>query len=312
MRIGIDLGGTNIAAGIVDENNNIVCEKSMRTRRDGTPDNIADDMCDLVGELLHETGKKIDDIAIVGIGVPGSVNEEGIIEDTNNLPLNDIDFAALIKKRLNVPVKLINDAKAAALAEYEIGAGKGSGSFLMITLGTGVGGAYILNGMLMNGVNGAAGEIGHMVIKSDGLECTCGRRGCFEMYASASALCRKMQDIVSKNHDSLLYELCDRNVFKLDGKLFFKAVEAKDETALKILSEYIDDLAIGVTNLINIFQPEILCIGGGISGAGELLLEPLRSRVYENIYSQHSKKKTTIKTATLCNDAGILGAALVK
>lgn len=315
-RIGVDLGGTNMAAGVLNDAYEIVEFATVKTRQGGSPEEIADDMTALVFSLMEKKGLAKEDVEIIGIGVPGSVTEDGVVEDANNIDFYDVPFGTMMKERTGMEIQMINDARAAALGEYAAGAGKGSRTFQMVTIGTGVGGAFIVNGMALGGCNGAAGEVGHMVIRQNGAKCTCGRRGCLEAYASAGALKERMQKAVieerkrwPRSQESILWELCSHRVEFLNGKTLFQALEQKDALAQKLFEEYIEYLAEGVANLINALQPDVLCIGGGMSEQKEKLLGPLRASVMEKIYTKHSKVQTRIVAAELGNDAGIIGAA---
>lgn len=308
-RIGIDLGGTNMAAGIVDETYAVLCRKSIKTRKDGTPEEIADDMAVLVHDLCSEFGIDEREIETVGIGIPGSVSNDGIVEDANNIGFYYVPFERMMQDRLTMPVQTVNDARAAAMGEYLAGAGRGSHTFQMLTIGTGIGGAFIVNGQVLTGCNGAAGEIGHMVIERGGIPCNCGRKGCLEAYASASALKERMMRIVPERQESLLFRLCEGKKERLSGKLLFAALKEQDALAEELFTEQIEYLAEGIANLINALQPDMLCIGGGMSEQGEALLAPLRKAVAEKVYSKHSKVQTELKAAKLGNAAGIIGAA---
>lgn len=314
-RIGVDLGGTNMAAGVLNDSNEIVKFTTIKTRPGGSPEEIADDMAKLVEELVMAAEISKEEIELIGIGVPGSVTAEGVVEDANNIGFYDVPFGPMMKERTGLEIQMMNDARAAALGEYIAGAGKGSETFQMLTIGTGIGGAFIVDGKVIAGCNGAAGEIGHMVIKQNGAKCSCGRRGCLEAYASAGALKVRMQKAVIKERkqwprkkESLLWELCSHRVEHLNGKTLFKALEQDDELARELFGEYIEYLAEGVANVINALQPEVLCIGGGMSEQKEKLLEPLRNSVFEKIYTRHSKKQSRIVAAELGNNAGIIGA----
>ncbi len=311
-RIGVDLGGTNMAAGLLDENYVILHRKSIKTRKNGTPEELADDMTGLVQELCGEAEVELSWIQGLGIGVPGSVTEDGIVEDANNIGFYNVPFKKMMEERTGLTITMINDARAAAMGEYLAGAGKGAKALQMLTIGTGVGGSYIIDGKAVNGCNGAAGEVGHMVIRQNGRACSCGRKGCLEAYASASALKLLMQEKVQENKDSLLWQLAGQNPEHLNGYRLFEALDQKDATAQAIFNEYIDCLADGVTNIINMLQPEVFCIGGGMSAQGEKLLAPLRAAVMERVYSRHSAVQTKILAAELSNDAGIIGAAFGK
>lgn len=308
-RIGVDLGGTNMAAGLVDETYTILHRKTIKTRQGGTPEELAEDMKGLVQDLCDMAGISMTDLALLGIGIPGSVTEDGMVEDANNIGFYNVPFGDLMKSRTGCRVELINDARAAAMGEYLAGAGKGCSTFQMLTIGTGVGGAYIVEGKAVSGCNSAAGEIGHMVIQKGGKVCSCGRQGCLEAYASASALKIRMQEAVLRHQDSLLWKLCGHDPEHLNGYRLFDALEKGDELAEELFAEYVGYLAEGVANVINMLQPEVFCIGGGMSAQGERLLGPLRKAVNQLIYSKHSAVQTKLLAAELGNDAGIIGAA---
>ncbi len=308
--IGIDLGGTNIAAGVVAGDHEILCRSSVPTGLPRSPRSLADAIRDLTMGMLEENHIAFSRIEGLGIGIPGSVNKiTGMVEYANNLGFDQVPFVSMLQERFACPVTAENDARAAAWAEYLAGAGAGCRSMIAMTLGTGVGGGIILDGKIWDGCNSAAGEIGHMVVERDGRLCTCGRRGCLEAYASATALVRSAREAARENRDSMLVKLCGGELSGLDGRMVFAAAEAKDPAAAAVMDTFIRYLAEGAANLINILQPELLCIGGGLSGAGDLLLLPLKEAVRPMIYSKNSKVNTRITLARLGNDAGIIGAA---
>ena len=311
-RIGIDLGGTNIAAGLVNESGELVDTASVRTNVPRPIEAIVDDMAHLAAALAERNGLRPERIASVGVGVPCTVNEEnGHMEDANNLGFDEEPLRELLEARLGREVFLGNDANLAAWGEYKTGPYE-EDSFLMVTIGTGIGGGIILNGKLWTGINYAAGEFGHMTIRQDGPQCTCGRRGCFEALGSATALIAQAREAMSGNPDTLLWKLCRGQPELLEAKTVFGAAAAGDETALRLLDGYTTVLAEGLANLINIFQPAYLCIGGGVSKAGDALLAPLKSKIQERVYSKNARRNTRIVLARLDNDAGILGAALLE
>ncbi len=310
-RIGIDLGGTNIVAGLVDENLIIIDTCSIKTDAPRSVQSIVDDMAQLAVTLTARNQLMWKEIASVGVGVPGTANpQNGHLEDANNLGFDDVPLLPLLKEKLPVPVYFDNDANVAALGEYLAG-GYEEDSFVMVTLGTGIGGGIILGGKLWSGINGAAAEFGHMTISYNGTPCNCGRRGCFEALASANALISQARAAMEGKQESLLWTLCDGNIEKVEAKTVFDGAAAGDAVSIEVLDTYLTYLAEGVTNIINIFQPAVLCIGGGVSRAGDALLLPLRERVYKSIYSKNSKRNTRIELAKLHNDAGVLGAALL-
>jgi len=312
--IGIDLGGTTVKAGIVDEDYRIICSGSVPTVSDQGAEALIKDMADLVSGLLNEKGIDMGQVASVGLGVPGTANKRtGYMEYANNLGIENEPLLPLMKRYFKKPVYFTNDANAAALGEYLAGCGKGHNSMIMVTLGTGIGGGIIIDGKLYEGCNYAAGEFGHFVIQSDGEPCNCGRRGCFEAYASATALHRMAREAMEteEGKESLLWQMCKGDRNQVDGGMVFRAASEGDETAKKVVDTYLYYLSVGITDIINIFQPEILCIGGGVSRAGEQLLGPLRRLVDEKVYTRTSAVKTEIVIAALGNDAGIIGAAML-
>lgn len=311
-RIGIDLGGTFIAAGLVNEKLQIVDKLSVRTNAPRPMAAIADDMAALVRELLERGGLRREDLAAVGVGVPGTANREnGRLEDANNLGFDDEPFLPLLEERLRLPVRFGNDANAAAWGEYRA-SGRREDSFIMMTIGTGIGGGVILNGKLWDGVNGAAAEFGHMTIRYDGVPCTCGRRGCFEAYASATALIRQARERMETDRETLLWKLCGGEADRVEARTVFDGAAAGDAACRELLDTYTTYLAEGTANIINLFQPAFLCVGGGVSRAGEALLSPLREKTAKRVYSQNAKRNTQIILARLDNDAGIIGAALLE
>lgn len=311
--VGIDLGGTNIAVGIVGQDNKIYHKASIPTRLPQKADVLAKSIAEFVHHILEDINIPVCEINSAGIGIPGTVNPyTGMVEYANNFGFTQIPFANLLGKYFPFPLYAANDAKAAAWGEYLAGAGTDCSSMLMVTLGTGIGGAIIMDGKLVDGFNYAAGEIGHMVIEKNKRSCTCGRKGCFEAYASASALVSDAKKAALDNHNSLLYTYCNGSVDAIDGRTVFNAADAGDQTAIRVLDCFISYLSEGIANLINIFQPEILCIGGGLSGAGDKLLIPLREKTKPLVYSRDCAKNTRIVCAELGNDAGIIGAALLK
>lgn len=309
-RVGIDLGGTNIAVGIVNEEKKLLHASSIPTALPLEPEALAERIAGFVWQVLAEAEILPREIEAAGIGIPGTVNpESGVVEYANNFDFVNVAFLDLLKPYFDFPLAAVNDAQAAAWGEYIAGAGQGASSMVMITLGTGVGGAAIFDGKPMEGYNFAAGEIGHMVIERNGRACTCGRKGCFEAYASATALVEDAGKAALENQESLLYTKCGGRLSDINGRLIFEAAAEGDETAKKVLASFLGYLAEGTANIINIFQPEIVCIGGGISGAGEALLAPLREAVKPMVYSRNSARNAKIVRAELGNNAGIIGAA---
>ncbi|MBQ6266737.1 MAG: ROK family protein [Clostridia bacterium] len=311
-RIGVDLGGTNIAVGVVSEDLKIVGRGKVKTKCPRPAAEIFDDIAVAVDLALQDAGVTMDEVLSVGVGTPGSVNKSnGYIEFANNLDFNQVPAKEMLEARLHKTVYLDNDANCAALGEAVAGCGKGVGNFVAITLGTGVGSGIILNGKIVSGVNYAAGEMGHMVIVVDGEQCNCGRRGCWEQYASATALISQTKDAMRHAPDSRMWQLVEENIDAVSGRTAFDAMRLGDAAAKEVVDRYIYYVATGIINIINALQPEIICVGGGIGHEGETLLEPLRRHVKRERYSLYAKKQTVLMSAELGNDAGIFGAALL-
>jgi len=310
--IGIDLGGTNIAVGLVDEEGHIIHKDNMPTGKHRPYQDIVKDMAMLVLKVIKDAGKDIKDVKSVGIGSPGTPdNEKGILVYANNLTnFVNVPLRAEMQKYIDLPIILDNDANCAALAESVAGAAKGTNSSVTITLGTGVGSGVILDGKIYGGFNYSAPEMGHMIIELDGEPCTCGRNGCWEAYASATGLIEQTKRAAEKNPDSLINKLVDNDLSKIDAKTAFDAAKQGDKTGQEVVDKYIYYLAEGIINVINIFAPEVLVIGGGVSKEGEYLLKPLRERVYKYVYFKE-EPQTKITTAKMGNDAGIVGAAML-
>ena len=306
--LGIDMGGTHTAIGLVQERK-ILSVTEFPTRTENGVDSYIDELYSHVQSFLQDKNISMEQIQAIGMGVPGNVNQDtGMVEYANNLGFSNVPFQKNLEKRFGVPVRVDNDANLAALGEYLL-SGSDVRSFVMVTLGTGIGAGIILDGNIYRGINFAEGELGHMSIAFDGRRCNCGRRGCFEAYASASALMGQIKRQMGRERDSLLWKLTEGNKKNINGKKFFQAVEQKDNVACKILDRYTDYLAEGLINIINILQPEELVIGGGISGAWELFLPQTKEKIAQKVYSRESEKNTEIRAARFGNDAGIIGAA---
>lgn len=311
-RIGIDLGGTNIAVGVVDEEYNIVGRGKMKTALPRSAKEIFADMVTACKMAVEDAGVTMDDVVSVGLGSPGAINkEDGVIEYSNNLKFDQVPACSMLSEALGKPVYIDNDANCAAFGETLAGAGKGVKNFVAITLGTGVGSGVVINGRIYSGSNSIAAEIGHMVIDMDGELCTCGRRGCWEAYSSATALIRQTKDAMRHAHDSIMWELTGNSYDNINGRTAFEAMRRGDAAGKAVVDRYIDYLGCGIVNVINIFQPEVLCIGGGISHEGDNLLIPLNKRVERDRYTERAKSQTILRCAQLGNDSGIIGAAFL-
>lgn len=311
--LGIDLGGTNIAVGVVDEDCKIVAKANSSTATENA-EQIADAMAATARQALEKAGITLNDVPWVGLGSPGTVNKAtGIIEYANNLPFRNTPMQKMLSERLDgKPVYMENDANAAAFGEYMAGALKGAKVAVAITLGTGVGGGVIIDGKIFSGSNFAGAELGHCVIVADGWPCTCGRLGCWEAYASATGLIKRTKmHMEEAPKDSALWKIAEGDIEKVNGRTAFDAMRQGDPTGQKIVDEYVKYLSVGLINMINIFQPSILCVGGGVGNEGENLLVPVRAIVEKEQYGNNPDAATKICKAQLGNDAGIIGAAML-
>lgn len=310
--VGIDLGGTNIVVGVVDENYNIISKASTKTNCPRPEKEIADDMAKMALQAVKNANLEISDIEWIGIGTPGIANSAtGIIERANNLGFVNTPMVKYIKETIDKPVFIENDANAAAYGEFVAGAAKEARNAICVTLGTGVGAGIIIDGKIYSGSNYAGAEIGHTVIEVDGAECSCGRKGCFEAYSSATGLIRMSKEAMEKNPDSIMNKMAQEKGGKVTARTSFDAMRAGDKSAKEVVDKYIKYLAAGITNTINIFQPDILCIGGGVCNEGDPLLLPVKALVENEDFAKNSEKRTEIVIAKLGNDAGIIGAAFL-
>ena len=309
-RIGIDLGGTNIAVGIVDQNNKIIARANEKTNAPRPCEEICESISIAVNNALKNANLTLDDISAIGAGIPGSINPEtGLIGFSNNLGFSNVQITKMLEEKIGKKIFIDNDANAAALGEMIAGAGKNAKSFIAVTLGTGVGGGTIIDGKMLLGSNFAGGELGHTVIEVDGAECTCGRRGCFEAYSSATGLIRITKEVMMKNNDSKMWELVGDDITRVSGKTSFDAMRMGDKAGTEVVDIYCKYLACGITNIVNVFQPDVLCIGGGVSREGDNILSRIVPVVERERFSKNIDKQTEIKVAQLGNDAGIIGAA---
>ncbi|MBQ7654864.1 MAG: ROK family protein [Clostridia bacterium] len=312
-KIGIDLGGTNIAVGVVNEKMEIIGRGKRKTDLPRSAEDIFKDMADATVDAIADAGLKNEDIESIGIGIPGSINKTtGNIEYANNLGFYMVPAKKLFAEHIpNIPIFIDNDANCAALGEAYAGAGKGFKDVVAITLGTGVGSGVVVDGKLVSGCGDSAGEYGHTVISFGGKQCNCGRKGCWEAYASATALIEQTKEKMLECKDSKMWELVDSDIDKVGGRTAFDGKRMGDKAATEVVDHYIYYVSVGVTNIINALQPDVLCVGGGISNEKDNLIIPLRDFAYKEVYNKNYERTTKICTAELKNDAGIIGAALL-
>ena len=305
--IGIDVGGTNLKAGLVDEAGNIV-EVERIPLDYQNPEQFAEVVAGLAKAVSAKGGVGLEEIAWVGMGMPGSV-DGGNGRYLTNIPMENVPLEELFRKHFDRPLYLGNDADCAAVGEYFSGVGQGTKDFAVVTLGTGVGCGLILGGKLQGGA--ASSEAGHLVIVHGGEQCNCGRKGCWERYASATALIGFTKKAMAEHPESALHAVAEKNG-AVDGRTSFEAAKAGDETALAVCRQYVEYLACGLNSLINILRPEMVALGGGVAAAPEeLLLKPVQELVEKESFSSHGGRVTQVLRAQLGNDAGIIGAALL-
>ena len=309
--IGLDVGGTTFKAGVVTQDGRIVHKDAMPTGIERPYQEIIADMAALCKKVAADAGIEMSEIQSIGVGVPGLFdNKTGMIPFCTNLGWHDIPFVAEMKKHLDTPVYGDNDATVAGLAESVAGVSAGIRDSVFLTLGTGVGGGIIIDGKPYSGAHGCGSEIGHMMIKMGGELCTCGNYGCFERYASATAIIREARKAVAEHPESSMLAACGGDPEKLNAKIVIDAARAGDEAAKAVFGGYVQALAVGIINIINMLDPEVIVLGGGVSAAGEFLLNAVREAVKPMVFFK-TMPYARIELAQLGNDAGIIGAAML-
>ncbi len=307
--VGIDIGGMSAKCAVLRDEQ-LYGVSRCKTERDCSAEETAERLVMLVKEVVQKSGVTMQEVAAVGIGSPGIIDSaKGVVVSWTNYNWQNVPLGELIKNKLKKPCCILNDANAAALGEYEYGAGKQYHSAVMITIGTGIGSGIVFDGKIFEGNQGAGGELGHEVIKFGGEKCTCGRRGCFERYASARALIHQTQKAMIIHPESELWRIYNGNTENINGKTVFDGLRLGDRTAKSVLDRYIKYLAAGITNAVNAFRPEAVILGGGISAEGETITKPLQEIVNREKMGGSFSASVQIVTATLGNDAGIYGAA---
>ena len=310
--VGIDLGGTNIKAGVVTEEGVILNKKSIKTNAKRSMEDIVRDMGRMAVEVIEEANLNKSDIVAIGIGSPGTPdNKTGYLVYSNNLPFNMTPMRKIIREIIDLPVYIDNDANCAAMAESVAGAARGVADSVTVTLGTGLGCGVIINHRIYSGFNQAGSEFGHTVLVSGGVPCTCGRKGCFESYGSASGLIRMTKHAAEAHPESILNDLISEKDGKVNAKVPFDAMRLGDKVASVVVDTYLDYLSDGLANIINAFMPEVLVIGGGVCNEGDPLLIPIREKTMSKPYFGPGVRKTDIRLAKMGNDAGIVGAAMM-
>jgi glucokinase len=312
--VGVDVGGTNIVAGVVDEKYNILSRCSVKTLGfERSFETVVADIASVANDAVQKAGLCMDEISSIGLGTPSCVNPKTrLLVHANNLGWHNVPLYDELGKHLKKPLFIKNDADCAALGEVLVGCRGEYKDALMITLGTGVGGGMVINGKIFNGCDHMGAEMGHTKLVYDGLLCTCGQKGCFESYGSATALIAQTKEAIRQNPAGKMYEMCGGDMGKIDGKLAFSAARQGDAAAMRVVDQYISYVAAGLSTLIAIFRPEIIIIGGGIGGEGEFLLGPLNKRIHELTFAADEVGVPRAIAAKMGNDAGIIGAAMLE
>ncbi|GHV48725.1 glucokinase [Clostridia bacterium] len=319
--IGVDLGGTNIKVGLVQETDKendsangtefeIIGRANIKTTLPRPAEDIADDIARGIDIACRNANVDFRDVSNVGVGTPGTVDPgRGLVIFSSNLDFNDTPLASILAEKVGRKISLENDASAAAYGELIAGKGRGFMNIMVVTLGTGVGGGIILGGKIYGNHAVGAGEIGHTVIEYGGRQCTCGRNGCWEAYSSATAIITASKNIMWADRKSAMWRICSGDINNVDGKTAFDAMREGDISGRKIVDDYISHLACGLTNMVNIFRPEVIILGGGLSKERNLITDPLSKKVTEEYYTNDRSALFKIETSDLGNDAGIIGAS---
>ena len=311
--LGVDIGGTKTAVGLINEDNLLLETGAVPTDIEGGLAQISKNAAGLIEKIMKNQGVTYDDLAYIGVGCPGSMDDDnGLVLYANNLKLSNAPLREELAKYIPVPIHLENDANCAGLGEYyALKEKQDVDDFFMITLGTGVGSASIINGKMFKGFNGAAPEVGHCIVVPGGTLCSCGNEGCWEMYSSGNALVAMAKEIAKENPDSLMWEIAGGSIDKIDGRVPFNASEQGDKAAKEVLDKYFYYLGIGLVSVVNAFQPEVIAIGGGVSEQGDIIIDAAQDAINKGTYSKNGKVTKVIK-AELGNKAGIYGAAFLK
>lgn len=309
-RAGIDLGGTNIKAGIVDENQRLIAQASVPTQVERPYQEVIKDMADLVTSLLQQKEIAKSELAGIGIGSPGMIDAvQGVVVYSNNFGWENVPLVEEMHRYYSCPIAISNDANCAALGEVKAGAARDTKNAILLTLGTGVGGGVILDGKVFEGAHAGGAELGHTTLIYGGELCTCGRRGCVEAYVSATALIRDARRAAENAPESILNQLCEGNMAYMNGKIPFDAVAQGDKTAEQVVSNYITYLGETITNFVNIFRPDVILLSGGVCNQGENLTVPLQEYIKEQCFAGEKAYIPKVVCATLGNEAGMIGAA---
>lgn len=308
--VGVDIGGTGVQAGIVDESGKILFKKECKTNVQNGFESVMDDINDLVRSMILENSLDIKDIKSIGFGVPSFINKKGLVTCVN-LNWHEVNFIQAIKKRFpEVDVYAENDATVATIAEYKFGSMKGKDICVMYTLGTGVGGGIIINGKAITGSHGMASEMGHTIIGENYYDCNCGSNGCLETFCSATAIINYAKKLINEGNKSIILEFVDNKIENITAKDVFDAYRKNDDVAIKTINRFKKYLAKAFGSMVNTLDPDVICIGGGVSKSSDIILDGMNDLVRENILYKN-EEFCDIVCATLGADAGIIGAAFL-
>jgi glucokinase len=312
--VGVDLGGTNMSAGVLpEEGGDVIALRTELTRADQGPDAVIDRMDRMIDTVIAETvayvGIKRDDVIGVGVGAPGPLDRErGIVVTTPNLGWTNFPLRDVIANRTGIPARIDNDANCATLGEWWLGAARGARNVVGMTIGTGIGGGLILDGRLYHGASDVAGEIGHTTIDVTGRRCKCGNYGCLEAYASGPSIAERAREaLAGTDGDSLLVRMVNEQLDSITAATVYEAAKLGDEVALEVVRETSRFLGAGLANLLNIFNPHVVVLAGGVTQAGPALFEPLRKEVRKRAF-RPAVEACRIVPGTLLGTAGVVGA----
>ncbi len=310
--LGLDVGGTNFVAGVVDENYHIIA-KSISARIGNTVEKLAYNMADVSRRAVRKAGLHLEDMSSWGICMPSNINPKtNLLVHANCFGWKNVPIYDYLRKHISLPIYIANDANGATYGEILAGSASQYSTALMLTLGTGVGGGIIIDKKIYAGFDNMGAELGHIKLVYDGVQCTCGQKGCLEAYCSATALIRRTKEVVKENPSTLILEYCDYNEDDIDGEIICKAALAGDFTAQRLLDEYTSYLAAGISSLVAIFRPEVIMLGGGIAHAGDLILKPVNDKLKKCTHAGDEIGVPPVVCASLGNDAGIIGAAFLE
>lgn len=309
--IGVDVGGTGLKAGVVDEQGKILATAKCPTGVERGYGPVIADMARICNEAVEKSGVSMEDVKAIGVGIPGIQDPAtGLIPFCTNLGWHQVPLVSEMQKYIDKPVYVDNDATVAGLAESVAGISAGASTSIFVTLGTGVGGGIIINGKPYSGPHGVASEIGHMMTVAGGEQCTCGNCGCWERYASATAIIREGRKFAAEHPDCAIAKAVDGNLDAIEAKTVIDLAKAGDPDAVALFDNYVTHLCVGLVNLINLYDPEIIALGGGVSHAGQFLLDAVNAKLPSMVFYK-TMPYARIELATLGNDAGIIGAAML-